>query len=392
MELSPLLVTVFVSTTDYERRDVPANITELFKKYTEMMLGRWDGTKRLGLQYQAPLKDFVLRQVAFAMHREEKVDIGMGELKNLIARELADRGHEASVEVLTDEIIGRSGLFRQVGDRVEFRHHLLQEFFAGRAIDSQDFLDSVIANDWWRRAIVFYFGENPSDGNALERAKRAVVDRVGPERYRAALTLGLSVQACYLVPVEQRKEVLAWIIGTLAESRDGMVEALVGAGHGSLFSMVHYYMLSRDSVAAQIMGRHHREIAEAVARETGTECGEVGEFWVIAGLIEAGFLDEARQRIEAFETEDATLLYMLYLGCLLIRELRATSRLDKEGADRVVRMLSPYVEGLREKMLKEVTSELLELRGGMIKPVDGSDDTERDDGIEEGIDGQKGAE
>ena len=58
--MNRLLVTVFVATTDYSRKDIPANITELFKKYTEMMLGRWDASKGLAQQYQAPLKDFVL--------------------------------------------------------------------------------------------------------------------------------------------------------------------------------------------------------------------------------------------------------------------------------------------------------------------------------------------
>ena len=32
-ELNPLLVTVFAATTDYSKQDLPANITELFKKF-----------------------------------------------------------------------------------------------------------------------------------------------------------------------------------------------------------------------------------------------------------------------------------------------------------------------------------------------------------------------
>ena len=79
-----------------------------------------------------------------------------------------------------------------------------------------------------------------------------------------------------------------------------MVEALIGAGHGSLFSMVHYYMLSRDSVAAQVMGTYHAEIAQAVTGSVSEKGKEVGEFWVIAGLIEAGFLKEAVGRIREF--------------------------------------------------------------------------------------------
>ena len=63
LELNPLIVTVFAASSDYTKRDIPANITELFKKFTEQMLGRWDTKKGVGLQYQAPLKDFILTRV-----------------------------------------------------------------------------------------------------------------------------------------------------------------------------------------------------------------------------------------------------------------------------------------------------------------------------------------
>ena len=70
---------------------------------------------------------------------------------------------------------------------------------------------------------------------------------------------------------------------------------------------------------------------------------------------------------------------MLYIGCLLIRELRATSKVDRARADSVVKMLNPHVEGLRNKMLKELKSELLEVRGDRVKPVKGSEQ-----GVEDG--------
>jgi hypothetical protein len=49
-ELNPLLVTVFVATSDGTRRDIPANITELFAKFAETLLGRWNTDKGLAQQ------------------------------------------------------------------------------------------------------------------------------------------------------------------------------------------------------------------------------------------------------------------------------------------------------------------------------------------------------
>jgi predicted NACHT family NTPase len=128
IELNPLLVTVFAATTDFSKQDIPANITELFKKFTELMLGRWDEEKGLKYQYQAPLKDFVLTKIAFHVHRHRKTSILRSEAEEIARVELQTRGHEAAVEQMLSEIFDRSGLFRISGSEIEFRHHLLQEF------------------------------------------------------------------------------------------------------------------------------------------------------------------------------------------------------------------------------------------------------------------------
>ena len=158
MDLTPLLVTVFVATSDYSKQDIPANITELFKKYTEMMLGRWDASKGLAQQYHAPLKDFIIAKVAYEMHRREVTNIESEEFKTIAEKELEGRGHMADSKQIMEEII-RSGLFRVFENRIGFRHLLLQEFFAGRGIPTKESLVTLASKYWWRRAIVFYFGE-----------------------------------------------------------------------------------------------------------------------------------------------------------------------------------------------------------------------------------------
>lgn len=60
VDLNPLIVTLFIGSADFHKRDIPPNITEIFKKFTEQMLGRWDERKGLSQQYEAPLKDLAL--------------------------------------------------------------------------------------------------------------------------------------------------------------------------------------------------------------------------------------------------------------------------------------------------------------------------------------------
>src|SRR5205814_5157510 len=85
VELNPLIVTVFAASCELSRRDIPANITELFKKFTEQMLGRWDESKGLASQYQAPLKDFVLTRLGYAMHSQRRTSMPVVEVRSFIA-------------------------------------------------------------------------------------------------------------------------------------------------------------------------------------------------------------------------------------------------------------------------------------------------------------------
>lgn len=370
MELSPLLVTLFVAISEHGRRDIPANITELFKKFTELMLGRWDVAKGLGQQYQAPLKDFVLTKVAFEMHRRRIVELQITEMELLIAQELSRRGHEAVAHDLCDEIINRSSLFRKVDDRLEFRHHLLQEFFAGRGIPSVDFLDSVISDDWWRRAIVFYFGENPSDGKSLEASRQAVLPRPIEERFKAALTIGLAIQACYLVEVDSRIGALQWVLETLAVSRGPFLKDMSKGGRRRIMALLWYYLAGREAVGSQVLSRSRDTVWRAICEgELAGSEKEGAKFWVIVGLIEAGCIEEAEVMINDFKTEDTSLMLAIHLGCFQLRELRATAVKDKEIANRIMEKLGAGIQGARRELLKEFETELVEIRKGRVERI-----------------------
>ncbi len=99
----------------------------------------------------------------------------------IIEDELVRRGHYEDVANILDEIFQRSGIFRVMGNHFEFRHHLLQEFFAGRGISDPDTVHQLIHDDWWKRALVFYFGER-ADSISLLAASAKSASGLDPSR------------------------------------------------------------------------------------------------------------------------------------------------------------------------------------------------------------------
>lgn len=371
MELNPLLVTVFAATSDYSRRDIPANITELFKKYTEWMLGRWNSAKKLGQQYHGPLKDFLLKKIAFEVHRRRETSLSLDEFEYLLETELASRGLKADIPQMSDEILNKSGLFRTFGGRVEFRHHLLQEFFAGRGIPDVAFLESVISEDWWQRAIVFYFGERPGDSAAFYRVMKACESRRIIELYSAAVTTGLALQACYLMHTDDKAKILPWVIDGLAKAKELFMKIVDQENKHPLTRFAAYYLLSRDSVACNVITERWKEIEHSVL-DSVTERDErdLRKFWMLVAKMEVGDTQDVQDELSHFKPQDPRLLLAIHLGAFLIQHYRVSDKKQKKAAASICDQLGDTVRQLRQQLLKEFRSELLEIQKGEIRAIE----------------------
>jgi len=372
LQLNPLLVTIFVATSDYTRTDIPANITELFKKFTEIMLGRWHKSKALGQQFHQPLKDFVLRRLAFRMHSEKRTSILLSECRALIEKELTERDHKTDFETLFNEVIYLSGLLRVEDDEVMFRHMMLQEFFAGRGIESAEFLSDIVTDVWWTKALVFYFGENPDDRNALYALRSGVDNIIGGNKFQAAVTIGLASQACYLIRSEDKKETLQWVINLLAQVKADTLAHFAEEHDGyEILPIIHYFIYGRDSVAGKIV----REVAEECWKELSekeslTDDEETRLFWSIAGLIEARQLDTALEIIKKFNPTDNRLLLGLHMGAFYVQHIHVADSADKKVAEKICKVIGPKVMHLQKKVIKEMKSVLIEVQCGKIKSIE----------------------
>jgi hypothetical protein len=370
MELNPLLVAVFAATSEFSRRDIPANITELFKKFTEMMLGRWDATKGFAQQYQAPLKDFVLTRVAYDMHWRRTTEISVNAFRLLVERELAARGHETNSDELCDEILNRSGLLRVVGDSIEFRHMMLQEFFAGRGIPSDDLLEKLVFDEWWRRAIVFYFGDRPGSSSSMERVQAAIASTPKQDRFAAAVTLGLAAQASYLIPVKEKLDAFVQVMQDLAGVKEFYYDREASISRFPLVHFLTYYIYGRDSVAASLLGQHHGEIMRRWAdEEVGAEELDARTFWLIVGLIEAGELHQAAALVKKFHPRDTRLLLGIHLGGVLLQHLRVATKEQRREAERICASVEKKTADLLSQVQKEYKTRLLEVRRGVVEGI-----------------------
>ncbi|MCM8922016.1 MAG: hypothetical protein LC540_18440 [Candidatus Thiodiazotropha sp.] len=110
------------------------------------------------------------------MHEEGKTSISVDDFKKKMTGELTAQGYSTESDILYQEIT-RSGLLKAEGNTISFRHHLLQEFFAGRGIkDIPKVRNTQLKDSWWTKCFVFYFGEHPENAHDLRSLRIGLME------------------------------------------------------------------------------------------------------------------------------------------------------------------------------------------------------------------------
>lgn len=315
-DLTPLMVSVYAATATFEAKDIPPNVTELFKRFTEQMLGRWDELKGLRNLHRPLIKDFALCALAFSMHKDRKTKISKIEACEIIRAQLIETGNIEDVTSLLEETIGRSGLFRDYGDEIGFRHHMFQEFFAGRSILTSEFVANHVNDIWWRRSIVFYFGNSPKTAHELEKSLARVHELDAPERHSAYCTIGLALQACYLSAVSKKIELWKEVVIGLAILATEFTSENDPRDVSPIITRLAWLSMARDAIALSHVADHHAELRNWIAKsEQARELFNyfvfalfrIGRFDLVSNADAKKLCDDAASQIlGVFETTEAS--------------------------------------------------------------------------------------
>jgi hypothetical protein len=204
--------------------EIPANQTELFSKYIELALGRWDASKDISVQFEYPVKKYILQQISWDIHQNVKTSISPTEFDVWI-RLLADEyGLTIDLETFRKEVIERSELvFLNDHGEYEFKHKSFQDFFVGLEINHQkDPINLIVSNfldPWWSGAIFFAGGLKPDHQEYIEAI--IMISKLQPEASMFyAVNLGELLQATYMSTVHVKKIAINKVVDEIINSWD----------------------------------------------------------------------------------------------------------------------------------------------------------------------------
>ena len=161
----PLSLILLIDLVE-ENKEIPASITELYDRFNDLMLGRWDREKGIRVIFDYIIKGKFLSKLAFEeFFKKNRVEISKEEYEEFFKNycKLYGWSKNESKDFLKE--INRAGII-SISDKVKFNHRSFLDYFVARYIyDQRDELDNlselivkIYFDELWGNVVFFYIG------------------------------------------------------------------------------------------------------------------------------------------------------------------------------------------------------------------------------------------
>jgi len=184
---SPITAILLANIINQNSNDLPSNLTELYSKYMEIIIGRWDIEKGLSSSREYEAAHKILMQISEFMLDNQLPEISIDEAKRFIGEYLAKRNIQVDSNTLFEKIKERCEIIAIDIDKntFAFKHKSFAEFLYAeqmRYIQKQVIDNDKALTPYWLGMMFFYIGlkkDCPDDlQKILDLSPRNPVERV----------------------------------------------------------------------------------------------------------------------------------------------------------------------------------------------------------------------
>lgn len=141
-------------------QDLPSTLPELFSKFTELSLGKWDVEKGFLGQKEYEAMDAVASEIAEYMFENGLTRIGEHEVKNFFENYIGKRNTGLNIDALYSRFISETGLVALYDGCISFKHRSIMEFLYAKKMSKTKGLriENSMLTLKWQTVYYFYFG------------------------------------------------------------------------------------------------------------------------------------------------------------------------------------------------------------------------------------------
>jgi hypothetical protein len=231
---TPLVMTLIAILFDSDENvEIPSNLSELYKMFIELLLGRWSLDRHIDSFYKANDKETFLTDLALFLHTNNRLSCIPEELKSVFAQTTLRLGRSIDHERMLDELVKDTNLILlNESNEYEFRHLSFQEYLVANHLTLKSKMDTMVESfphPWWDQVLYFYCGIRKDNEDILP----AIFDRIPfldlRNRLLALLHFGYLIQSSYRTHSRIRKELLQKAVAVFALSVPLLIMEAKGA-------------------------------------------------------------------------------------------------------------------------------------------------------------------
>ena len=214
------LMAIMYNDDSIDLEELPANVTELFSKFSDYYLDKWDASKGLSSQYKYEQVKNIMGFIAYWMHNQYVTEISTSDLHVLLhnIRETHPFDELKDVTSYVQKLKERNTLlcYDSHKDVFYFAGVAFQEYFTSIYYDDSNEIELLqyVYNDWWQNVMVFYNGRSPRRTVFVKKVIDHPIPSDGKSLYNHMHLLSKCMQAAHLIPNEVAKEGIRNIIDT----------------------------------------------------------------------------------------------------------------------------------------------------------------------------------
>lgn len=234
--LTTILLAILFKEDKIDSKDLPRNITELYEKFMDLFLDKWDKERGVSQQYKLKERLFVLKEIAGKMHFNNEIEIEEHELLSFLEELKVERPVEIlkSPEEFLQNLSANSNILIYNNESKKFRffHLTIQEYLSSLSYSSKNeaYLAENFLNEWWLNPSIFYAGKVPESASLVsEIAKLKIYPTDTLDKSTYIVHASKVLKAAHLISNSERKKMLKTMLGLFDKMTKELILSLIGA-------------------------------------------------------------------------------------------------------------------------------------------------------------------
>jgi NACHT conflict system protein/NACHT domain-containing protein len=209
---TPISAILLAKLLNENIQEIPSTMTDLYNKFMELSLGRWDMNKGLQSQQEYDVINNVTIDIANFIMQNSLTEISIGDTKQIFDDYIDSRNlNNIEKDTIFTKLINKQEIYAQnkAKNTIRFRHRTFAEYFYATGLnrDHKAVISESIYDVYWSNSYFFYIGLRRDCPEILKAINNI---KFSQEEYRVLKIFnnGNFLLAAYLTPYDNIKELV----------------------------------------------------------------------------------------------------------------------------------------------------------------------------------------